>query len=369
MFVKELTNNPKLNATHSGIYLTKGSPVFSCIQQWYLDMLSKGNKPSKPVSNLLSCGILIGFNENDFINPSCYKGAVSLYKCKGNSPKLTKKYFYEKIGSKKIGLVYMLGFKMTDYDGSMNYLLVDKIEFLHILQSKMIEEFPAYPTKLYDPNHVYDRDWEHIKGISPSEKIYLANIHNEEAFPLSFYENDRGTFANRTQSDEYAIRLEGEINVDVRDYDIRDYENDGFSNTFEVAENIMLAREESFNEARDGFDYGDYQEFSDIYTRTQTSYEDYELYPVRVNCLPKAIKKKGKSPYDTTLGVRSYIWHNMWAKPEKLEDKKWVCNPMSAPSPDPVKYDWQMSEDEKLADEYNLPENFWEEIEMAYQQR
>lgn len=341
--------------------LMSSSPVFTTIQGWVNDYIRDNRKLSPNVSRLLANGILIGFNSNDFINPSCYKGFVKLYKCNSSKPKLQKKYL-----GKGIGKASLLGFKIVDYDHSMNYILSSKMEFLSIIKSKMSEEFPEYPSHLYlddddvPVTYLYNRDWEHIKGLNPQEKIVLANKHDEEPFLNSYYENDRGTFSNRTQSDEYNIRLESEVNVDIRDYDIRDYENDGFNDTFEVVDNIIREREITFGEARDGFDYGDYQEFSDIYTRTETRVEDYELYPVRINCLPKAIKKKGKSPYNTKLGVRSYIWHNMWIDPEPLVD--WV----SKKSP---KYQYEMTDEEIELDEYNLPDNFWEEIEMAYQNR
>lgn len=365
MFVKEITSNAKLNSVHSGIYVTKNNPVWTTIQDWFLENIQNGVKPTPAVSRLLSCGILLGFNQNDFINASCYKGTTKLYKCNSTKPKYFKKYL-----GKDIGMVYMLGFKHTDYDNSTNYLLVSNIKFLHILKGKMIEEFPEYPFELYSDNYEYNRAWENIRGLTPQEKIVLANAHNEEPFPNSYYENDRGYFSQRTQSDEKDIRFELEISdVDIRDYDIRDYEGTQFESTFDIIDKIIAEREISFNEVNEGYDYGDSQEFSDIYTRTPTAYEDYELYPIRVNCMPKAVRKRGRSPYDTKLGVRSYIWHNMYAKPEPLEDKDWVCNPVSAPSSNRVKYDWEMSKEEKLADEYNLPDNFWEEIEMAYQQR
>lgn len=351
MFIKELTSNASLCSVHSGIYLTRGNPVFTTIQNWYLDGIRNGVKPTPQVSRLLTSGILIGFNSNDFINPNSYKGAIKLFKCNSTSPKFHKKYF-----GKGIGTVHLLGFKTVDYDGSMNYLLASKMEFLHILRGKMIEEFPKYPTKLYDENHEYDRDWEYIGGLTPQEKIVLANLHGEEPFPNSFYENDRGMFSRRTQSDEFSMRLNSEIS----DIDVRDFEKDEFEDAFEKMDRVVREREFSLNEARDGFDYGDYQEFSDVYTRTSSRIEDYELYPIRVNCTPKSIKKKGRSPYDTKLGVRSYIWHNMWAKPEKLQTWKVRKSP---------KYDSQMSQEEKLTDEYDLPENFWEEIEMAYRNR
>lgn len=338
--------------------------VGSTIRNWYMDYHREmGGKVHPIVPKMLSDGIIIGFNENDFINPNSYKGATSLYKCKSTRPKFHKMYF-----GKQIGIIHLLGFKIVDYDHSMNYLLPSKMEFLHILKGKMIEEFPEYPLELYDENHVYNRDWENIKGISPQEKIVLANIHNEEPFPNSFYENDWGSFSNRTQTDEYNTRLESEISVDIRDYDIRDYENDGFNDIFEVVDNIIREREITFNEARDGFDYGDYQEFSDIYTRTKTSIEDFELYPVRVNGLPKALKKRGKSPYDTKLGVLEYRWFDYYQKPIDTWAEFLKENP-DWKFPTSPKYDWEMSDEERELNDYDLPDNFWEEIEMAYQQR
>ena len=309
--------------------LSKTSPVFIIIQDWVSNYIRDNKGLSPNVSRLLADGIVIGFDSNDFINPSCYKGFIKLYKCNRDEPQFLKRYC-----GKNIGKVSILGFKIVDYDSSKNYLLVSKMEFLTIIKNKMMEEFPEYPSHLYlgdddvPVTYIYNREWEHIKGLTPQEKIVLANKHDEEPFLDSYYENDIGMFSKRTQTDEYNIRLES--NTDIKDY-------------------------------------GDYQEFSDIYTRTKTSYEDYELYPIRVNCLPKAINKKGKSPYDTKLGVLEYRWFNKYQKPIDTWAQFLKENPnWKIKSP---KYNWEMNEEEKLANEYDLPENFWEEIEMAYQQR
>lgn len=352
MFVKSIRNiNPK-------------SSVATTIRDWYVDNISKGEKPSPFVKRLLAKGTLIGFNSNDFINPNCYKGAIKLYKCNSSRPKFHKKYL-----GKEIGMAHMLGFKIVDYDHSTNYLLVSKLDFLHILEGKMIEEFPEYPSHLYlydiekeydvETGFEYDREWSHISGLNPQEKIVLANLHNEEPFPNSYYENDRGYFSKRTQQDEFDIRLES-ISSDI---DIRDYQGDESENAFDKVDKIIAEREQSLIDSiKEGFDYGDFQDFSDIYTRTSTSLEDYELYPVRINCLPKSIKKRGKSPYDTKLGVREWRWFNHYQKATPLKDWKGIRH-------DSPKYDWELSEEEKLAEEYDLPDNFWEEIEMAYQSR
>lgn len=354
----------------SGKLIHHDSMVFTTIHGWISKGLENGGL-SPQAKRLLKDNILIGFNKSDFVNENTYKGAIKLYKCNSVDPK-----FYKIHGGKGIGYIHILGFKVPDYDCTTHYLLASKMEFLYLLKGKMIEEFPEYPAELYlydlqlehpewGIKFKYDRCWEHIKDLTPQEKIVLANLHGEEPFPNSFYENDNGIFSKRTQSDEIGFRVRTDVSHDVRDYEASEDED-----AFDKMDKAIAESEASYiSGVRENFDYGDFQEFSDIYTRTQTSVEDYELYPIRVNCLPKAVKKKGKSPYDTKLGVRQYIWHNMWAKPEPLENKKWVCNPVSAPTPTKIKYEWELSEKEKLEDEYDLPDNFWEEIEMAYQSR
>lgn len=361
MFVKYSNTN---NSHHSGIYITQGSATFEVIRNWYMDFVQDNRKPSPAISRLMSSGILIGFSQNDFINVGAYRGFTKLFKCNSTTPKYFKKYL-----GKGLGMAHIIGFKIPDYDQSVNYLFTSNINVLHMIKGKMIEEFPPYPDSLYeydiekeygvDLEFEYDRCWEHIKGLTPQEKIVLANVHEEEPFPNSYYENDRGRFAKKTQQDEFSIRLDSMTS----DLDIRDYEGDDTQNAFDKVDKIISEREQSLIDSiKEGFDYGDFQDFSDIYTRTSTSIEDYELYPVRVNCLPKSVRKKGKSPYDTKLGLRQWRWFNHYQKATPLET--WRGIPHGSP-----KYDWELSEEEKLADEYDLPDNFWEEIEMAYQSR
>lgn len=344
------------------------SPVYTTISNWVSRYLIDTNGKVSPAVRQTLKGIIVGFNANDFINNGAYKGFCKMYKCNSTKAKYHKKYI------KGVGMVSMLGFKIVDYDHTINYLVFSNLGFLQVLEEKIIEEFPEYPPELYlydlqlqypelDIPFTYDRCWEHIKGLTPQEKIVLANKHDEEPFPNSFYENDRGVFSRRTQQNEFNERLEASI----QDIEVTDNENE---DVFEAFDKEVAKREQSLiDNIKEGFDYGDFQDFSDIYTRTESQIEDYELYPIRVNCMPKSIKKRGKSPYDTKLGVREYIWHNMWQKPEPLKDKQWVCNPTSVPTVSRVKYDWEMTEEEQLSMEYDLPEDFWEEIEMAYRNR
>ena len=345
----------------------KESPVYTTISKWLSDYILKKGKIAPNVKRTLN-GVVIGFNRNDFVNDGAYNGFCKLHKCNSHKPKYHKRYF------KGVGMVSMLTFKIIDYDHSMNYIVLDNLGFLKIIQEKMIEEFPEYPAELYlydiqqeypelDIPFEYNRCWENIKGLTPQEKIVLANFRGEEPFPNSYYENDRGAFSRRTQEDEFNERLEASI----QDIEVTDNENE---DVFEAFDKEVAKREQTLTDnIKEGLDYGDFQEFSDIYTRTQSQLVDYELYPIRVNCTPKSIKKRGKSPYDTKLGVRQYIYHNMWAKAEPLNDKKWSCNPISAPVPHSPKYDWEISEEEKISVEYDLPEDFWEQIDMAYQSR
>lgn len=345
--------------------------VGSTIRDWYLGHLrDTHNKPLPAIKRLLTKGILLGFSRNDFINVSSYRGLIKWTGCNSTNPK------YKKLRlNKELGWCTMLGFKIPDYDQSLNYLLVSDWKFLHVLKDKMTDEFVSidyvgYPSELYlydlqlqypdlDIPFEYDRCWEYIRGLTPQEKIVLANKHDEDPFPNSYYENDRGYFSKKTQQDEFDIRLES-ITSDI---DIRDYQGDESENAFDKVDKIISEREQSLIDSiKEGFDYGDFQDFSDIYTRTSTSLGDYELYPVRVNCLPKSVRKKGKSPYDTKLGVREWRWFNHYQKAIPL--KSWNGVPHGSP-----KYDWELSEEEKLANEYDLPDNFWEEIEMAYQSR
>ena len=124
--------------------LSNISPVFSTIRNWVGDYIADNGNLAPNVSRMLANGVVFGFDQNDFINPSCYRGFVKLYKCNRNEPQFLKKYC-----GKSVGKVSMLGFKITDYDGSKNYLLVSKMEFLTIIKNKMMEEFPEYPSHLY----------------------------------------------------------------------------------------------------------------------------------------------------------------------------------------------------------------------------
>ena len=199
--------------------------------------------------------------------------------------------------------------------------------------------------------------------MTPQEKIVLANKHNEEPFPNSLYENDRGIFQRRTVEDELGIRIESELSGIS---DVRDYEGSEDEDAFDIMDKTIMEREMSFQEGvREGYDYGDFQEFSDIYTRTTTVYEDHELYPVRVNCLPKAVRKRGKSPYDTKLGVREWRYFNVYKRAIPLDSWKNRPNVEIKKKTRP-KYNYERDE---LEVEYNLPEDFWEDIEMAYRSR
>ena len=335
-----------------------GSPIHSTMSSFVSECVSE-QKFTPNIKRACMVNSFVGIiSEPDFINKSCYKGFTKLFKCNSEKPKYTKRYM-----GKSWGLANIIGFKLTDYDQSRNVLIFDNVNFMFLIKGKMIEEFPEYPSHLYlydefPDEYEYNRDWENIKGLTPQEKIVLANIHNEEAFPHSYYENDRGLFQKRVLQDEFNTRLESEL---AEISDIRDYEAKEDEDIFEIMDKTILEREASFiNGVKEGFDYGDFQDFSDIYTRTSTAYEDYELYPVRVNCTPKSVRKKGKSPYDTKLGVRSFRYFDYYQKPKPLVG--WI----SKKSP---KYNCEMNEEEKLDVEYNLPEDFWEEIEMAYQQR
>lgn len=305
--------------------------------------------------------LIIEFSENDFINKSSYRGAQKLFRANRSTPQYLKRYW-----GKSVGMTHSIGFKITDYDQSYNVLAINNIKGVgnkfvdQVLVPKMKVEFPAFPEHMFEESysieqHIEDRGWLKISNMTPQEKIVLANKYNVEPFPNSLYENDRGAFNKRVIESEYDTRLESEL---APISDIRDYEANETDSAFEIMDKTIMEREMSFQDGvRDGFDYGDFQEFSDIYTRTETRFEDYELYPVRTNCLPKAVRKRGKSPYDTKLGVREWRYFNVYQKPEPY--RAWVQK--SSP-----KYNWER---EEIDVEYNLPDNFWEEIEMAYQQR
>lgn len=359
------------------IYLTNtlhtNGLISSSIRQWYVEYHQEmGGKIHPAVSRMLADGVVISFGETDFINKSTYKGFIKRYRCNSTVPKFHKMYC-----GKEVGMVHMVGFKIVDFDKTRHHILVSKMDFIkNVFIESMYSEFYSNPDKmeemyLYEnedtkDSFVYNRHWEVILGLSPQEKIVLANLHGEEPFPHSYYENDRGMFSKRTQSDEYNIRLEGEL---ASISDIRDYEANDTDDAFDIMDKTIMEREKSFQEGvRDGFDYGDFEDFSDIYTRTRTHIEDFELYPIRVNCTPKSIKKRGKSPYDRKLGLIEWRYFNNYQKP--IDSWKDFLNENPDwKSPTSPKYNWEMNEDEKLADEYNLPDNFWEEIEMAYQQR
>lgn len=317
-------------------------------------------------------GLVCEFSDRDFINKSSYRGAQKLYKCNSTTPRYSKKYC-----GKSIGMIHMIGFKIYDYDITYNVLCLNNIKnvglkFINeVLVPKMKSEFPKFPDYMFEKEydlekHIEKRGWLRIANMTPQEKIVLANKYNVEAFPDSFYENDRGSFQKRVIQSEYDSRLEGEL---VNISDIRDYEGNENESSFEIMEKTIMERERNFQEVRDGFDYGDFQEFSDIYTRTETRFEDYELYPIRTNCLPKAIRKRGKSPYDTKLGVREYRYFNHYQKSKPLNAWKWLKTVDKIPSNASPKYHWEMDEKEIVTDEYDLPDSFWEDIEMAYQHR
>lgn len=370
MFVKYV-NKPnrdtsKFQRFPNGLYLQDDSPVFKTIQNWFLEHIRErsevGQKPHPAIKKLVTNGILIAVSQNDFINKSSYKGFCTLYKCNSQKPKYHKKYC-----GKDVGMVSILGFKITDYDTSINYLLVSKMEFLHSVVEKQISEFPMYPEEFYlgdddvNSDFEYDRCWEKIGGLTPQEKIILAMVHNEEPFPNSFYENDSGRFNARTVEREHIMNEQTIINEIQRENDIDEIELNNL-----IDENI----EDYYSSVKEGFDYGSW-EFSDLYTTTKTQIEDYELYPIRVNCLPKSGRKKGKSPYDTKLGIREYRWFNNYQKKGNIDDWKDIPE---------VKELWRQkeiarearkreNESKRMADQDEISDEIWAEIEKAYQMR
>lgn len=366
--------------------LRKNSPVWTVCQglmrEWIEEYGIRNGViqiPKSKLNLLTKSGLVVEFNGNDFLNPSSFRGFTKYYKCNTDTPKYWKRYF-----GRKIGVCHAVGFKLTDYDSSKNILILSNPAFLGIMQDKRREEFvnidkdgniQSYPAHLYlgdddvPYDYQYDREWEYIRGLNPQEKIVLANAHNEEPFPNSLYENDKGMFSKRVRELQLTQYLNYEINdyfnivdkineieSDNEDMTLNDIQNELDKEFKEYQEQNDLIREDFFSNVNEGFDYGSW-EMSDLYTRTPTQIEDFELYPVRVNCQPKSIRKKGKSPYDTKLGVREWRYVNHFQKPKKLQN--WITKK----SP---KYNWER---EELDVEYDLPENFWEEIEMAYQDR
>jgi hypothetical protein len=328
-------------------------------------------------------GLVIEFSERDFINKSSYRGAQKLYKANSQKPKYSKKYC-----GKNVGMVHMIGFKITDYDFSYNVLVINNnrdvgMKFIdEVLVPKMRTEFPAFPDRMYEDDYsleeyIDNRGWLRIGNLSPQEKIVLANVHQVEPFPESLYENDYGDFNKRV----YALELKNACNLEINDQyeldiweEIKDIKDKDEAHTEyekleqEYKEQNDLAREDFYQSVADGWDYGSW-EMSDLYTRVDSQVIDYELYPIRTNCTPKAIRKRGKSPYDTKLGVREHRYFNYYQRAKPLDSWKKLETVDKIPSKASPKYHWEMNEEEIMTDEYDLPSSFWEDIEMAYQMR